>query len=292
MSKDVCSPSPSGVTEEVSSSPLRARVQPFADMIAQSKIAWQLARLRSRTSTKRPGVLARCLNYSVRINDGWNFYILYKDIFLNRIYHFEAERRNPYILDCGSNIGMSILYFKHLYPEAHIVGFEPDPAIFPYLEENITRNRVSGVELVRAALAKHAGTLSFYSDGKYGSYLARGSDRTIPDGWKRYEVPAARLREYLHKPVDFLKMNIEGAEWEVLEDSEDQLAKVKEMVIEYHHLPGLPRTLHRILELLHRNHFEYLINDFDRESNGAVSPPFQLTGDTRYFLLVYAKREG
>lgn len=107
---------------------------------------------------------------------------------------------------------------------------------------------------------------------------------------KQYEVPCMRLRDYLHEPVDFLKMNIEGAEYEVLADSEDRLRQIREMVIEYHHLPEQPRSLHQILELLHRQGFEYLINDFDSETNGGVQPPFRLTPESHDFLLVYAKR--
>lgn len=74
------------------------------------------------------------------------------------------------ILDCGSNIGMSILYFKHVYPKARIIGFEPDPAIFPYLQENMTRNGLKDVQLVQAALASQEGTLTFYSDSKFGGF--------------------------------------------------------------------------------------------------------------------------
>jgi hypothetical protein len=85
-------------------------------------------------------------------------------------------------------------------------------------------------------------------------------------------------------------MNIEGAELEVLADSEDRLRQINEMIIEYHHLPGLPRSLHDILQLLHRQGFEYLINDFDSETNGGVQPPFRLSPESRYFLLIYAKR--
>jgi hypothetical protein len=146
------------------------------------------------------------------------------------------------------------------------------------------------VRLVQAALAAQEGTLTFYSDGKYGSCLAEHVPCDIPDGWAKYEVPCVRLRDYLTEPVDFLKGNIEGAEWEVLADSEDRLRQVREMVIEYHHLPGLPRTLHKILELLHRQGFEYLINDFDAETNSGVRPPFRLTPESRYFLLIYARR--
>jgi len=179
---------------------------------------------------------------------------------------------------------MSILYFKHVYPDARIIGFEPDPAIFPYLKENISRNGLKDVQLIQAALAANEGTLTFYSDGKYGSCLAEHLPTDIPEGWTKYEVPCVRLRDYLTEPVDFLKMNIEGAEWEMLAASEDRLRLVREMVIEYHHLPGLQRTLHKILELLHCQGFEYLINDFDSETNSGVRPPFHLNPNSRYYL--------
>jgi len=260
--------------------------------LVQWKRSLHLARMKCRAWSLEPGSLVRFLNYTVRINDGPNFYILYKDIFVHRIYHFEAQRPDPLILDCGSNIGMSILYFKHVYPEARIIGFEPDPAIFPYLDENVVRNGLKDVQLVQAALAGREGTLTFYSDGKYGSCLAQHLQGNVPEGWTKCEVPCVRLRDYLTEPVDFLKMNIEGAEWEVLADSADRLRQVQEMVIEYHHLPGLPRTLHKILALLHKQGFEYLINDFDSETNSAVRPPFRMSPDTRYYLLIYAKRMG
>jgi len=249
-----------------------------------------LARLRLKGHSEKPGAAGHFLNYSTRGNDGPNFYVLYKDVFVNRIYHFETKRPDPMILDCGSNIGMTILYFKHVYPQARIIGFEPDPKIFPYLEENVQRNGLKDVKLVQSAVANKGGPLKFYSDGKYGSCLSEQVGGGIPEGWSECEVPSVRLRDYLSEPVDFLKMNIEGAEWEVLADSEEQLSQVREMVIEYHHLPGLPRTLHKILELLNRQGFEYLVNDFDSETNNGVRAPFCLTPESRYFLLIYAKR--
>jgi hypothetical protein len=76
---------------------------------------------------QNPGYRVQFLSYMARINDGPNFYNLYKDIFVHRFYHFEAQRRNPLIFNGGSNIGMSILYFKHFYPQGRSIGFEPDP---------------------------------------------------------------------------------------------------------------------------------------------------------------------
>ena len=235
----------------------------------------------------------RCFSYTVHINEGPNFYILFKDIFIKQIYYFESQRPDPLILDCGSNIGMSILYFKHIYPKARIVGFEPDPTIFSYLQENISNNKLSNIKLVQSALARHSGSIrTFYSDGKYSGALTEYAHDDITEGWQKYEVPCVRLRDYLAEPVDFLKMNIEGAEFDVLDDSKDKLRQVREMIIEYHHLPWLPRTLHNILELLSNQGFEYLISNFYAETNNEAQPPFHLTRDSRYYLLIYAKKMG
>lgn len=290
MSANTFNPTLKAIARKLLPAGILQAVQQSTSGLGEWKSSLHLARIRGKAWNQKPGTIVSFLNYSLRINDGPNFYILYKDIFFNRIYHFEARRPDPFVIDCGSNIGMSILYFKHVYPQARIIGFEPDPAIFPYLEENIARNKLTDVELVQAATAAQEGALTFYSDGKYSSCLADHLPADLPEGWERYEVPCVRLRNYLTEPVDFLKMNIEGAEWEVLADSEDRLRLVREMVIEYHHLPGLRRTLHEILSLLHRQGFEYLINDFDSETNAGVRPPFRLTPESRYFLLIYARQ--
>jgi FkbM family methyltransferase len=253
--------------------------------------AYRLGQLQRRMRTAQAGQIEVLGNYTLRINHGGNFYAQCKDIFEGRIYHFESGRPNPFILDCGSNIGGVILYYKQIYPQARIVGFEPDPAIFPYLQENMLLNGLTDVSLLNAALSARGGSLTFYSDGKYGSCLGDKKPTDIANQhWKRYDVPCLRLRDFLTEPVDFLKMNIEGAEWEVLDDCNDHLRQVEQMVIEYHHWPGLPRTLHKILALLDRQGFEYLINHFDYDTNPGLRPPFRLMSNSRYYLLIYAKR--
>jgi len=261
-------------------------------MVNLRDVRSELGLLNLKTSCwfRRPGSSVHCAGFNICINDARNFYILYKDIFVRRIYHFSATRSDPLVIDCGSNIGVSIFYFKHVYPNARIIGFEPDEQIFPYLERNVVRNKLQGVRLVQAALSSSEGLSEFFSDGKYGGGLAENLARNGAQDWVRSKVPSVRLREYLADPVEFLKMNIEGAEYDVLKDSEDVLRRVHEMIIEYHHLPGLPRTLHSILDILNRQGFEYLINDFDSQTNSSVKPPFYLTSESRYFLLIYAKR--
>jgi peptidoglycan/xylan/chitin deacetylase (PgdA/CDA1 family)/SAM-dependent methyltransferase len=62
------------------------------------------------------------------------------------------------------------------------------------------------------------------------------------------------------------------------------------MVIEYHGFPEIGQNLHKILAILDRNGFRYMIHDFDSETNSASKPPFHLVEESRFFLLIYAKR--
>lgn len=244
----------------------------------------------TRYAVLRPGRLARVGRFKVRLNDGPNLQLLYKDLFVRRVYHFDAVVPNPRILDCGSNIGMSILYFKSVYPAARIEAFEPDPVILPYLRENLRLNGLDDVSVHELAVGGREETLTFYSDAKYGSTLEAGAAEGDPSAWTRHEVRCVRLHDYLDQPVDLLKMNIEGAEYDAIRDATPRLRNVREMIIEYHHLPGLPRTLHEILTILHQQGFEYLIYDFDAQTNPGSQPPFRLGPDSRMFLLIYAKR--
>ena len=109
-------------------------------------------------------------------------------------------------------------------------------------------------------------------------------------GWVDYEVRCVRLFDYLDDPVDYMKMNIEGAEHDVLADSEPKLRQIREMNIEYHRLPGVPCTLHAILDLLHRNGFTYVVSDFGLEMYGSPRPPARVDDDALYWRQIYARR--
>src|SRR5262245_6977657 len=60
---------------------------------------------------------------------GASFVYMFEEIFAKASYSFHSDTDRPLIFDCGSNIGMSVLFFKKLYPTARITAFEPDPRI-------------------------------------------------------------------------------------------------------------------------------------------------------------------
>ena len=229
-----------------------------------------------------PDARVRCFGYTVRITDGPNFYMQYKDEFLRRIYHFDCARPDPLIIDGGSNMGLSILYFKRVYPAAQVIGFEPDPAIYRLLDENIKTNKLDRVKIVNAALGATSGKMGFKPDHTAGGQLSALGDM---------HVPVERLSAYLKDPVDFLKLNIEGEELHVLREAADSglLKHVSQLVIEYHGWPSGPQNLGIILELLEHEGFGYLVHDFDHETCATTKPPFHWTAQMTWFCLIYAR---
>ncbi len=171
---------------------MRQEMRRLAKQMAARKTSRSLADLRTRSAGLKPGSSVRYRNFTIRVNDGLNFYMMMKDIFINRIYHFEARRANPVILDCGSNIGISILYFKQIYPRAQIVAFEPDASVVPYLRQNIAANGLTDVHLIEAGLGAREGQGILYSDARYGSSL----QRCHPWAWRQESGRRSVSRRY------------------------------------------------------------------------------------------------
>jgi FkbM family methyltransferase len=208
----------------------------------------------------------RVMGADLRVLDYGTFLTLISEIFFRRIYYFQSDSASPVILDAGSNIGMSILFFKRLYPQCRVVGFEPDPRTFEILEGNVRRNHWQDVEVFNQALYSTDGTIDFYSDAsRAGS--GRNSvlrDRVAEPARRRCQiVQAVRLSRFVAGEVDLLKMDIEGSEGAVIQELSDanKLKFIKQMFIEYHHhlKPGEDR-LSQVLRLLEENGFGYQVS--------------------------------
>lgn len=229
------------------------------------------------------GSLRRKFGYEIRILDGPNFYVQLKDEFVRQIYWFPSDAPDPHIIDAGSNIGMSVLYFKRLYPASRVLAFEPDPVAFAVLSENVERNALQGVTLVQAALGREEGTTRFTRAG--------GNAGGSTTAYGELEVSIRRLSGFIDAPVDLVKMNVEGAELSVVEDlvASASIGHVKRLVIEYHAWPDQPSRLAPLLSLLDEAGFSYIIHDFSEETNPVTKPPIRFSGEP-YFLLIYARR--
>lgn len=175
---------------------------------------------------------ARVLNFDVQYCDYGDFVILFQDIFMAQCYKFESRELSPRILDCGANIGMATLYFKSLYPQAQIDAFEPDPSAFGSLLKNIETNSLSGVICHNVALGESENPVRLY-ERRPGSLRAS----TVAGAGDTLEVECVTLSRFVDRPIDLLKLDIEGAENDVLADLERSgvLHQVRRIVVEYHH---------------------------------------------------------
>src|SRR5262245_19364009 len=143
---------------------------------------------------------------------------------------FYPRHEHPVILDCGANIGISVLNYKRQFPRAHIVAFEPDPEFAPVLRRNLKKNSAADVEVVEAAVWTQDGEASWYCEGIDGSKLvasAQAATRTVT-------VRTVDLAHYLTDEVDLIKLDIEGAEYQIVTALGDKLRVVRNMAIECH----------------------------------------------------------
>lgn len=179
---------------------------------------------------------------SMRVLDGEAFVVMFEDIVERGLYDFRSASASPYIIDGGANIGVAIRQWKRLMPSAEIVAFEPDTAAASALRFNV--QHLSGVGVVQAALGASDSQAGFFEEGSYAGRLARYPEEASAT------VEVRRLRPYLQRKVELLKLNVEGAETDILLDCADLLANVERLFVEYHSFAGEPQTLGTLVELL------------------------------------------
>jgi FkbM family methyltransferase len=247
------------------------------------KLEELVSSLRRRDGMKR----TRILDMHVSFFDHYWLVEMFEEIFVRKHYYFESSNPRPVIVDVGSNIGLAILFFKRLYPASTVVGFEPDPDAFAALERNIAENRLAGVRVLNEAVHGGSDRVYLYGDpGTPGSpQMSTRSDRV---GGRKRPVRATRLSDHITGAVDFLKIDVEGAEQTVVHELEraGKLASISQIAVEYHHhVDPDEDALGRMLAALERSGFGYQLEARLDRSPGSRTRHFQN-------VLVHAYRKG
>ncbi|WP_099464658.1 FkbM family methyltransferase [Parabacteroides provencensis] len=155
---------------------------------------------------------------------------IFEQIFYSKQY--EIDICSPeYIIDGGANIGLATCYFKEKWPMSKIVAIEPEDSNFELLKLNTANFK--DVNLLKAAVWNKSCFLSFNSvHANFDSFSVKESNTctsisaiTIAEILSRYNYPR----------IDLLKMDIEGAEKKVFDETAHQwLPLVNTLVIELH----------------------------------------------------------
>ncbi len=217
------------------------------------------------------------------VPDSAGFMGCYQEIFVEEVYRFPNTSPSPFIIDCGSNIGVSVIWFKQNYPQAKVIAFEPDKEIFNALKQNVERFGFTDIELNNKAIWISNDELSFVSEGGLSGKISdTGSNAS-----NIIRVRAQRLKDYLNRPVDFLKIDIEGAEYEVLKDCKEELKNVKYLFVEYHSAENQDQKLDEILQILTSAGLRYHIKEAYTSEKPFMSRPAMVGMDLQLNIFAY-----
>jgi FkbM family methyltransferase len=242
--------------------PLRwlPETQPRDERAALLQSYLRICMPRDRRVASRTRNRVRIFDMSVNYFDRAPLLSMFIEIFMRQEYAFVARTESPLIVDAGANIGLATLFFKHRYPDARILAFEPEPETFAMLQRNVSGNHLSDVSLFQLALGRDNGSVRL--QGSPGNLATTTLEGVWDDPLTDSLVEAARLSSFIDEPVDMLKLDIEGAEQAVLEDlvAASKLHLIREMVVEYHHhIAPEESSLGDLLALLDANGFGYQV---------------------------------
>ncbi len=180
-------------------------------------------------------------------------------------------RDDPTILEIGCNCGNDTVWLLEMFARPHIYCFEPDPRAVARFKANMGER--ANITLFEVALSDHEGAIEFYQSGGYrdDEWLAKA----MPQGWdlsgsikqpyrhldvhpgitfdRRIEVPTSTLDAVCDAhgigPVDFIWIDVQGAELEVFRGGSRTLANTRFIYSEYSNRElyrGQPRLRHLV----------------------------------------------
>lgn len=179
------------------------------------------------------------------------------------IYHLTNHIEKGLFLDCGSNLGQGMTYFEKFYPLADYdyILFEPNPHCLEYLNNYIKDFELKGnIEVIQKAVSTTDGETKFFGLVEYendstfqGASILKEHNQLFytPDDHEAITVETFSFTEFIRRKseeyeVIIVKMDIEGAEYDVLEDliNSNLHEKISVIYIEFHsqYMSGIDKS--------------------------------------------------
>ncbi len=171
---------------------------------------------------------------------------LARDVFFTS-YHLPPAGIDPrevrYIWDLGANIGLTMAHLAAKFPGAHITGVELDADNAALCSENISRWH-DRCEVVAAGVWTSSGTVEYERPtGRAQSFHVVDATGSTPSA----HAPAISLNALLERSgamlIDYVKMDIEGAERAVLNENTEWASRVRSIKVELHNSYSIPECL-------------------------------------------------
>lgn len=228
------------------------------------------AYLRWKSGVDRREPLEFILRGGIRVRVPGKRLVEFKEVVLGDVYRrgFVPGTIRPApdgrltIVDVGANLGVFSLSIKALYPDATVIGVEPLPENHAYFQRNLELNPQLGTSVVavKAAVAGTSGMLRLHSPG--GDDFPTDATLLNPAavGGRSFDVEARTLADILSDHgiprISFLKLDCEGAEFEILYRAErETLERVAMLAVEVHESGGTDQNSRSLGAFLCRHGF-------------------------------------
>ncbi len=163
---------------------------------------------------------------------------VFNEIFVERDYKdIEPVIKNAknQIIDIGGHTGMFAIYARTLNPNVPIITYEPSQENFTTLKENLKQNHIKNVTTKNLAVSDKQGQATLYlSEDSHNHSLTQKTEKT-------QTTQTTTLTNIIKTQTDLVKIDAEGAEFEIIESTPIETLKlIKTIYIEYHQKDPTP----------------------------------------------------
>lgn len=127
-------------------------------------------------------------------------------------------------LDIGANIGLTTSILSQIAPDGQVISFEPSPKNFEYLQENVKQNNLQNCQLNNMGIGDSNTSLSFHENTQGSACHIVTKNHMCNQSTPSITIPIVSLDRFLqNKKVDFIKIDVEGFEQDVLLGMDDTI---------------------------------------------------------------------
>jgi len=163
--------------------------------------------------------------------------------------------RNDVVLDIGAHIGLFTLYASQFCTKGSIFSFEPMKDNYELLLENMKLNNLKQVKIFNLAVSNSNDPIKLYiNDDESGhSIYSQSSQNLMVNSISLKKIFDENQIEH----CNFLKLDCEGAEYEIIKNLPlPYFKKIDKMIIEYHMADSNPELLIELKKILTRQNFK------------------------------------
>ncbi|MDR2409279.1 MAG: FkbM family methyltransferase, partial [Bacteroidales bacterium] len=177
------------------------------------------------------------LQYPYYLREGTSDERVERDVFRIVSIHTKDDFGSPHwIIDAGANIGLRTIWFANIFPDANIIAIEPEKTNFDLLQRNT--EFYPNIRCIQAGLWKNDAYLKIRNpnDDPWAFIIdeLENNETCTNDVALRGVTIEWLMKEYAIDKIDVLKIDIEGSEKEVFENSSQWINLINVFFIELH----------------------------------------------------------